>query len=461
MQANKLRLLHESLRRYLRRDAAGEHIAKLIQKTRDEELAAVMAQLASDEQLAIFGHLPDDPRRAHVITLMAPPFGQLVLNPMEVGKAVPILREMAPDDQADILADLEPGHAQAILARLDESEEVEGLMRYGEETAGGIMIPEFLALHTSDTAAEALSRLQTSGDVEMVYYVYVVDEAQRLVGVLSLRKLVTAATHVKVGDVMARDVISVLPDTDQEEVARLVARYSLLAIPVVDDQKKLLGLVTVDDVIDVLREEATEDILKMVGAGDELVETQGVRKNVAARLPWLLASVIGGLLGAGVMGIFQDTITQHEYLAFFLPLILGMSGNVGTQAATVTVRALAVGRISHVGLNLEVVRRETAIGLVMGVIYGILAGLVAWLAYTTLSPDPGEQAAAYGLSVGLAFVAGMVVASAVGAALPIVLSRVGYDPAVATGPFVTTSVDILGIAAYFGIAAALLRAFGL
>ena len=425
-----------------------------------EELAAVMAQLATDEQLALFTYLHTDERRAHVITLMAPPFGELVLDPMEVGAAVRILREMAPDDQADILADLNEEHAQAILARMDESEEVEDLMRYGEETAGGIMIPEYLALHTNDTSEEALKRLRESDDLEMVYYVYVLDDDERLVGVLSLRKLVTARPDARVEDVMARDVISVHPDTDQEDVARLVARYSFLAIPVVSETGELLGLVTVDDVIDVLREEATEDILKMVGAGDELVETQGVRKNVAARLPWLLASVVGGLLGAGVMGGFKDTIAQHEYLAFFLPLILGMSGNVGTQAATVTVRALAVGRISLVGSNLGVVRREVAIGTVMGIIYGTLAGLVAWLAHSVLAPGPVDHAGAYGLSVGLAFVAGMIVASAVGAALPIALSRVGYDPAVATGPFVTTSVDILGIGAYFAIAAALLDYLG-
>ncbi|MEE2779634.1 MAG: magnesium transporter [Myxococcota bacterium] len=459
VQANKLRLLHEGLRRYLRQGAV-DHMDKLIAKTRDEELAAVMAQMGSDERLGVFERVPDDERRAHVITLMAAPFGKVVLEPLDPRRAADILREMAPDDQADILADLEEDKAAAILEVLEASEEVEDLMRYGDDTAGGIMIPEYLALHTSDTAEEALGRLRESGDVEMVYYVYVLDDEERLVGVLSLRKLVTAPPQTTIQKIMATDVICVHPDTDQEEVARLVARYSFLSIPVVDEGRRLLGLVTVDDVIDVLREEATEDILKMVGAGDELVETQGIRKNVKARLPWLLASVVGGLLGAGVMGWYNDTIEQHEYLAFFLPLILGMSGNVGTQAATVTVRALAVGRISHLNSNLDVVYREVAIGLVMGVIYGILAGVVAWSAYAFFATGPTEIAATYGLAVGLAFIAGMMVASAVGAALPIVLSRMEFDPAVATGPFVTTSVDILGIAAYFGIASALMDILG-
>ncbi|MBD88869.1 MAG: magnesium transporter [Deltaproteobacteria bacterium] len=451
MQANKLRLLHESLRRYLRRDATG-HLVKLVDKTRDEELAAAMSSMATEEQLAIFACLSTAERQAHVITLMAAPFGQKVLSPILAHEAARILREMAPDDMADILADLEPDHAAAILGSIEESDEVEDLMRYADDTAGGIMIPEYLALQAEDTVESAQERLRAAGDVEMVYYVYVVNNHGHLVGVLSLRKLVMALPGTRVSEVMSSDVISVSPETDQEEVARLVARYSFLSIPVVDDTNKLLGLVTVDDVIDVLRDEATEDILKMAGAGEDLTDIHGVRGNVRIRFPWLLASAFGGLIGAGVMSLFAATIQAHEALAFFLPVILGMSGNVGTQSATVIVRALAVGRISLVGGNWAILRREILVGLIMGTLYGILVGLVAW----AVAGSPY-----YGLTVGLAFVAGMIIASGVGAALPILLSRVGFDPAVATGPLVTTAVDILGIAAYFGIAAGLLKAFGL
>jgi len=451
MQANKLRLLHESLRRYLRRDARA-HLLKLVEKTRDEELAAAMSSMVVEEQLSIFSCLTTYARQAHVITLMAEPFGQIILSPLTPTDAARILREMAPDDMADILADLSTDHAAAILGSLEESEEVEDLMRYADDTAGGIMIPEYLALQSDDTVENAQERLREAGDVEMVYYVYVVNTHGHLVGVLSLRKLVTALPGTRVSEVMSTDVISVTPETDQEEVASLVARYSFLSIPVVDDSNKLLGLVTVDDVIDVLRDEATEDILKMAGAGEDLTDTHGVRGNVQIRFPWLLASSIGGLLGAGVMSLFAETIQTHEALAFFLPVILGMSGNVGTQSATIIVRALAVGRISLVGGNWSIIRREVLVGLIMGTLYGILVGLVAW----AVAGSPY-----YGLTVGLAFVAGMIIASGVGASLPIVLSRIGFDPAVATGPLVTTAVDILGIAAYFGIAAGLLRAFGL
>jgi len=234
-------------------------------------------------------------------------------------------------------------------------------------------------------------------------------------------------------------------------VARLVARYSFLSVPVVDSANKLLGIVTVDDIIDVLRDEATEDILKMAGAGEELAETAGVGRNVRIRFPWLMASCVGGLLGAGVMGFFTETLEAHHYLALYLPLILGMSGNVGTQAATVTVRALALGHVSEFGNRWPVVRKEILIGGTMGVIYGVVVGVVA----TLFGGGP-----IYGASVGLAFISGMVVASAVGAAIPILLSRLSFDPAVATGPFVTTAVDVLGIGTYFGIAVVLLDAFG-
>lgn len=450
MQTQKLRLLHESLRRYLRRSAKG-HLEKLIAKTRDEELASVMELMGEEDQLAIFERLPTDERKAHVITEMDPPFGQRVLNPLPPRKAAAILKEMAPDDMADILADLVPEHSAAILHILEESDAIEDLMSYGPDTAGGIMIPEFVALRAEDTCDEALAQLRASGDVEMVYYVYVVNEHGHLVGVISLRKLVTAPPHKRIREIMETDVLSVLPETDQEEVARIVARYGFLSIPVVDESNKLLGLVTVDDVIDVLREEATEDILKMAGAGGELAETEGVRRNVRIRFPWLVASCLGGFLGAGIMGLFHDTLSDHTVLALYLPMILGMSGNVGTQSATVTVRALALGHIGDVGSQLRIVRKEMSIGGTMGLVYGLVVGVAAGVVAAS-SP--------FGLSVGIAFVCGMTVAAALGSVFPMVMSRLSFDPAVATGPFVTTSVDILGIVTYFGIASVLLRFFG-
>jgi magnesium transporter len=446
MLENNAQLLHETLRRYVQREA-WDRLDDLVKKTRDEELAGVMSVLDLELQADLWRRLPTAARQAHVICLLESPFGQTVLNPLPAQAVATVLREMAPDDMADILADLEPALIDAVLPFLEKSDEVEDLMRYGEDTAGGIMLPEFLALEADSTIEEALGQIRRSDDLEMIYYTYVVDGHGHLVGVLSLRRLVKAAPSTRVRDVMETDVVSVHTHQDQEQVARLVARYGFLSVPVVDEGNHLLGIVTVDDVLEVLQEEATEDMLKMAGAGQTLAETQGVRDNVRIRFPWLLASCGGGVIGAWVMSVYALTLEAHQFLAFFLPVILGMSGNVGTQAATVTVRALAMGQIRHYDGKWNAVRKEMVIGITLGVMYGVIVGLVA-----TCFEDGPQHAVVIGLSV----TAGMIVASSVGASIPVVLHRINIDPAIATGPFVTTSVDVLGIWAYFSIAGLLM-----
>ncbi len=443
MQTSRARLLHESLRRYLRREA-WDHLDKLIDKTRDEELAMVMTSMTEEMQRSIFARLPSNMRKASVIVQMEPPFGKWVLDPLPATEAASILAEMASDDMADIIADLAEELQEAVLAILasEEAEEVETLMQYGEETAGGIMVPEFIALRADNTAQEALEMLRESADVEMVYYIYVVDEPGHLVGVLSLRKLVTARPTTRVSDIMEGDVIRVAVDTDQEEVAKLVGRYAFLAIPVVDDANVLVGVVTVDDIIEVIRDEATEDMLKMAGAGTDLTETKGVTQNVRVRFPWLLASCAGGLIAAAGMGIFEAALQQDVFFAFFLPLVLGVSGNVGTQAATVTVRALAVGQIAHADKSWEVVRREFLIGIILGVGYGVAIGGIAAL----FASNPQ-----YAIAIGLSVSAGMIISNVIGTSVPMILDKLSIDPAVATGPILTTSVDIIGVFTYFGI----------
>ena len=452
MQLSKSRLLHDTLRRYVRRQA-WSHLDRLVEKTRMEELAAAMATMSERDQLTIFERVPEPADKALLICAMQPPFGKHVLDPMPPPDAAAILKEMARDDMADIIADLEPEQAARVLEILEESEEVEELMQYRDDTAGGIMLPEFVAVSTDMSAEEALIALRESGDdVEMVYYIYVVNEHGLLVGVLSLRKLVVAPAQRRIRDIMEADVISVTSDTDQEEVARLVSEYDLLAIPVVDDANKLLGIVTVDDVIDVLKEEAEEDFLKMGGVGGTSFEGDAsIRRHVRIRFPWLLASAVSGLLAAAIMGSFNDTLNAHQFLAFFLPIILGMSGNVGTQSATVTVRGIAMGYIRHGERSTEIVRKEIVIGVLMGLMYGLIVGVVATVFGESLY---------YGVTIGLSMVAGMVLASTVGTLVPILLDKLSVDPAVATGPFVTTTIDIVGVFIYFATASLLAGAFG-
>ncbi|MFT7580605.1 MAG: magnesium transporter, partial [Myxococcota bacterium] len=409
MQPRKSRLLHDTLRRYVRH-AAWSNLDRLIAKTRTEELAAVMGSMTERDQMTIFERLPTATDKADLIVSMQAPFGKLALEPLDAEQAAKILREMASDDMVDILADLEPEQASKILEILGHSEEVEDLMQYRDDTAGGIMLPEFVALPAETTAEEALIALRAQTDVEMVYYIYVVSEAGQLVGVLSLRKLVVAPPHKRVREFMETDLITVTTDTDQEDVARLVTDYGFLAIPVVDDANKLLGVVTVDDVIEVLKEEANEDFMKMAGAGSGMAYGDSVLKHVWIRFPWLLASCAGGLVAAMVLEAYEDTLKAETFLALFVPVILGMSGNVGTQSATVVVRGIAMGLISKSERTWVVVRKEMGISLCLGGLYGVLIGGLASL----IADQP-----IHGLSIGLSIAVGMFVAATIGSVIPI------------------------------------------
>jgi magnesium transporter len=256
--------------------------------------------------------------------------------------------------------------------------------------------------------------------------------------------LVPPETQLK--DIMATDVISVQTDMDQEEVARIVARYDFLAVPVVDGANRLVGIVTVDDVIDIIRKEATEDILKMAGAGEEFVETKSILKSTRIRLPWLFASCIGGIVAFFIIGRFEHSLMKFAYLAAFIPVIMGMGGNIGTQSSTIVVRGLATGRLSIQDIG-PVVFKELAIGSILGLVYGLLIGSVAHFRYSMVP---------LAVAVSLAVISSMSIAALVGSLVPMGFARINIDPAVATGPFVTTAIDILSVSFYFLIATTLL-----
>ncbi len=233
---------------------------------------------------------------------------------------------------------------------------------------------------------------------------------------------------------------------DQEEVAKIVARYDILAVPVVDETNRLVGIVTVDDVIDIFRQEATEDILKMAGVGEEFVETKSVLKSTRIRLPWLFASCIGGMIAFFIISHFEESLIRYAYLAAFIPVIMGMGGNIGTQSSTIVVRGLATGRINIRDIW-TVVLKELTVGCILGLVYGFLIAAVAQIRYST---------AAFALSVGLAVISSMAVAALVGSLVPMAFAKINIDPAVATGPFVTTAIDVISVSFYFFIATALL-----
>ena len=267
-----------------------------------------------------------------------------------------------------------------------------------------------------------------------------------MIGVSSLRQLVVVPPNTPLKDFMTTDVFSVKTDMDQEEVAKIVARYDILAVPVVDDTNQLVGIVTVDDVIDIIREEATEDILKMAGAGEDFVETKSIFKNIKMRMPWLFASCIGGIIASFIIGYFQESLSKLAYLAAFIPVIMGMGGNIGVQSATIAVRGLATGRLNIRDIW-SVVSKQLMVGLILGLIYGFVVGLVAQLKYSR---------ELFALSVGIAVLCSMTMAALAGSLVPMTLAKINIDPAIASGPFVTTAIDIISVTFYFIIATTLL-----
>ncbi len=445
----RLELLRESLQKLLRRGAHA-HVQRLLRRARPADVAVVMRSLDERHHARVFDLLPDDEIRAEMLSELDGHLRVPLLVERPLPEVARLIGEMSSDDQADLLADLPNELRQQLIDALmpDEAEEVEDLLGYDEETAGGIMSPDFFALPETTTATEAIKALQAADedDIEMAFYIYVVNEPGHLVGVVSLRALVINRADKPLSELMVSDVISVKVDTDQEDVAKLAARYNLLAVPVVDAGNHLVGIVTIDDVIDVIREEATEDILKMAGADETAFEGYSVIKNVRTRGPWLFATWMGGLLGSVLIGVFQPQLESQVALAAFIPIVLGMGGNVGTQTATIMVRGLATGKVSQ-DLGLRYLMRETGVGLMLGIGYGTMLAIYAVLAYA----DTG-QTLSLALTVGLSILASMTVAATVGSSTPLLFERLNIDPAVATGPVVTTTVDVLGILVYFSVA---------
>ena len=449
MTVDRTRILLDSIKRLLRRGATG-HLHKIVNKTHAADLAAVYRFLTPSEQRALFDLLEDVEQRAMFFSELEEELLLELIEDMPPEKIAEILEQMPNDDVADLLGKLTDDRAQALLDLMTKegSEEVEELLGYDAETAGGIMLPDFIALKEETTAREATRALQKDYvDIEMPFYLYVTDDHEKLVGVISLRQLVVVPPETKLKSIMATDVVSVQTETDQEEVAKVVARYNVLAVPVVDENNTLVGIVTVDDVIDIIREEATEDILKMAGAGEGFVESQSLLKSTRIRLPWLLASWIGGVLAFMIIGYFENSLSKLVYLAAFIPIIMGMGGNIGTQSSTIVVRGLATGRLNVKQIG-RVVLKELAIGFFLGFVYGVLLGLVVHLRYDMWL---------FGVTVGLAVISSMTIAALVGSLVPMVFARINIDPAVATGPFVTTSIDILSVFLYFQLATVLLQ----
>ena len=360
-----------------------------------------------------------------------------------------LLKQIDSNDTRHILEALPEGRASEVVEQMDVHESFinEDIMAYAPGSAGGIMSDSFVAFFDEITVEEAINEVRKANEVDYVFYVYVLGEDRHLRGVVSLRQFLLAEPKIRLPEVMTLNVWSVTIHSDQEDVARLVSRYNILAIPVVDDSGVMLGIVTVDDVIDVLREEATEDILKMAGTHAEEITNLSVGRMAWIRFPWLFVSWLGGVGASLLIGVFGNEISKVIALAAFMPIIIGMAGNVGTQSATIIVRGLATGRVSQKAW-FRVVSKQLGAGVILGVAYGVLLGMLTLFQF--------GSATKIGLVVGFSIAIVMTLAALLSSIFPLLMHRFRFDPALSTGPFVTTGVDVIGILVYFTIARYLL-----
>lgn len=460
----------DSLRRFLRRGAHG-HLLNLLAKSRPPDFPPIFDAMTEREQQQLFKLFADRGAELGASFLVELQLSQQVdlaqqLPAEAIGK---LLGKCSGDDAARVLAELEEERSNEVLRLMQPEDKaaVEKLLIYEEETAGRIMTPEVFALVEERTVGEAVAAVQARGDdVEMVFYLYVVDERSHLVGVISLRELLVHPPHMQLKDFMNHDLITVRTDADQEEVARIASKYDLLAVPVVDDRGRLVGMITIDDVVDVLRDEATEDIYQMAGTrADERLEPS-ILKSTRARYPWLLAAYVGGMLAMLVIRQFDLVLSEVVALAALLPVVIGVGGAAGNQSATVIIRGLATGRVER-GRYMGHVGREIGVAGLLGTIYGFLVGLGTY-AYAMIVGSEGlvsEAASGRFGSVALAVVCGLIglsltlsliVSTAMGAMIPLALDRAGVDPAVSTTPFVTTATDVAGSAIFFLLVSSIL-----
>jgi magnesium transporter len=371
------------------------------------------------------------------------------------------IRLLAPDDVADILLEVSPAEQAELLSLLDEptGREVSALLAYAEDEAGGLMSPWFARVRPEATVDQAISYLkrQARDHLETIYYGYVLDAAQRLRGVVSLRQLMIAPGDRRVSDVMKTDVVSVNEDADQEAVARLFAEHDLVAIPVVDSEGRMKGIVTADDIVDVVEEEATEDIQKLGGmqALDAPYLRTPISRMLGKRAGWLSALFVGELLTATAMGHYESEIARAVVLALFVPLIISSGGNSGSQATTLVIRAMALGEIRLTDFW-RVSRRELASGLALGGILGAI-GFARVIAWEKLFGAYGPHYTLLALTVAISLVGVVTWGTLAGALLPFVLRALRFDPASASAPFVATLVDVSGLVIYFSVAELLLR----
>jgi magnesium transporter len=404
-------------------------LAELVLELPEEERAALLDHLPTDVVAELFEYVEDDDLRE-------------LIRGVGIEDLPAVLEEVEDDVAADVIQQLEPEEQAETLAQLDRGEEVAELLQYGDESAGGIMSRGFVALNENITVQQAIDYLRVlRPPADRAYYLYVVDDGGVLQGVVSIRDLLVSSPKTLLKEITQRDVHAVTTDADQEEAARILQRYNLLAVPVVDAEGRLQGVMTADDLIDVLQEEATEDMYRLVGLDEGETVLAPVWRSVRRRVPWLLVNLMTAFLAALVVRPFEDTIARAATLAVFMPVIAGHAGNTGTQAVTIVVRGLALGDVK-VSDWLLVLRKELAFGVIHGALVGALTSVLALV----LSLNPWLGAVVFA-----ALMANVMIAGIMGAIIPLTIKRLGGDPAVASSIWLTTFTDVMGFLMLLGL----------
>ena len=420
--------------------------AILLESLKPADQAGVFDDLKPEEQDAILPKLnPED--SADILEELEEEDAAEVAGRLKNDKLATILDHMEPDEAADLLGDMKPEKASIVLNAMQDSTEVEPLLQHHDETAGGSMTTASIVLKSGMTVKTAISHLRKlSPDDEDIYYLFVTDRKDQLVGVVNLRSLVTNPSTTKIADIMDTDVVSVPSDTDQEEAASLMKRYDLLALPVVDQDKHLLGVITYDDSFDIMEDEATEDIYRLGGLAEETPSDLPLGEAVRKRLPWLVVNLFMALMSAAVLSLFESTIAEMAALAAFFPIVAGVSGSAGTQTLTVTVRSIALGEIEPKNA-LKVVLNQFMLSLVNGLFIGMIIILIAlvWKGSSTL-----------GFIAGIATLVNILSTAVTGVLIPLLIQKFKSDPALASPIIVTALTDALGYLVYLGLASALI-----
>jgi magnesium transporter len=436
------------IRRLARKEAPS--LGRALEKTRAPDIAEAISYSAPHVQRFIWEKLTkDDNRAADVLSCIEEDSLPEFVRYIDFDQLVRLLQIMELDDEADIIETLPKELQIRILEALKEDDrtQVEDILAYPNGSAGGLMHVDVVRINENKTCRDAIKLLQSCENVEMAFYLYIETDNHQLTGVLSLRRLLIHPPSTALKTIMITDLVTVSPMTEEEEVANIVQRYDIIALPVVDENRTLLGIITVDDVVDVIWEAHENQMMKMAGMADEYNPNEkNVWRAFKQRLTWLLITLFGGMGMAELIGVFEPTLSAEATLASFIPVMLGTGGNVGTQAATIAVRNLAVDKAAVIS-SFSMLFREAKVGILLGLSFGVILGGYAYFRFKPL----------LGLAIFISTLSTVFCAALLGMMVPITLHRLKIDPAVATGPFVTTAIDLIAILIYFSTCVAILQ----